>query len=526
MASSRAIKKLKRQDSQLSHFESMPERAPSLEREDRPTVARILAMIGLFLSVLGTLAMLAPRWQRTAAISPSMGFFFATTGICLILFHAFVERDLQFRRLYGYIGLALVVGGVALRLMAFRPGFAQPFIVYGLPALSVGLAVVLAVIRNETEMQFRNLMLNTLGIVGALMIAFALVQGLRSPNFLPGEGIVLLILGLLYLSVYIGQSEPDNERAHYAALGLGGVGAVVFLYSLLVSFMPDSFFLAPYNNFFIPNGLILMGMSVMFMAVALGICSDWPVIVIARRDLAAYFYSPIAYLVFIGLLAIGWLMFGLFVLKILVLGPRGQMLEPIIGQYIFDIFPVIVQMFVVPVLTMRLLSEEKRTGTLEVLLTAPVNEVSIVLGKFLACWIFYMLTWLPWWLFLVSLRYMGGEEFDYRPVLSFTLALGVISAGLLAMGLFFSSMTSNQIIAAVLTFVGMMMHLVFYFLKFQQDIREGSAIHEILTYFNFFDLWLNSLGGIIAPRYLMFHVSVAIIFLFATVKMLESRKWK
>jgi ABC-2 type transport system permease protein len=521
MSTSRAIKP-KRDDTQLSNWQSMPERAPSVELEDRPLVARVLAMVGLFLLVLGILAMTAHLWRSAAAISPDWGFRFASIGLCLILFHCFIERDLQFRRLYGFVGLALVIAGIALRLMAFRSGY----IYYGIPALTIGLVVLVAVIRNETELQFRSLMLNTLAIVGALLIAFCAVQGMRNPNFLPGEGVVLLILGLLYVGAYIGQSEPGNERAHYAALGLGAVGLLGIVVGLFCSFMPDNFFLVPYSNFFVPSGLIFMGMGLVYLAVCLGICSDLPVVIIARRDLAAYFYSPIAYLVLIGLLLIGWLMFGLFVIKIIVLGPNGDMMEPIIGNYIFDIFPVIVQMFVVPVLTMRLLSEEKRTGSLEVLMTAPVNEISVVLGKFLACWIFYMLTWLPWWLFLVALRYLGGEEFDYRPVLSFTVALAVISAGLLSMGLFFSSMTSNQIIAAVLTFVGMMMHLVFYFLKYQQDIREGSTLHELFTYVNFFDLWMNSLGGIIAPRYLIFHLCVAIFFLFATVKMLESRKWK
>ena len=183
-------------------------------------------------------------------------------------------------------------------------------------------------------------------------------------------------------------------------------------------------------------------------------------------------------------------------------------------------------MFVVPVLTMRLLSEEKRSGTLEVLMTAPVSELSVVLGKFLACWIFYMLTWLPWWLFLVSLRYFGKETFDYLPVLSFMLALGVISGGLLSMGLFFSSMTANQIIAAVLSFVGVMMHLVIYFVGHSSALSGMPTVVEVFNYVNFFDLWQTALDGMIAPRYLVYHLSVTIFFLFATVKMLESRKWK
>src|SRR4051812_24388637 len=114
MSTSRAIKP-KRDDTQLSKFESMPERAPSIIREDRPTVARILAMTGLFCLVLGTLAMLAPLWQRATLINPSLGFFIGSTGLCLILFHAFSERDYQFRRLYGVFGWSLIFTGVFIR---------------------------------------------------------------------------------------------------------------------------------------------------------------------------------------------------------------------------------------------------------------------------------------------------------------------------------------------------------------------------------------------------------------------------
>src|SRR6202011_3337751 len=99
-------------------------------------------------------------------------------------------------------------------------------------------------------------------------------------------------------------------------------------------------------------------------------------------------------------------------------GPMAPPLfEPIVLPYIFDIIPVLMQMILVPVITMRLIAEEKRSGTLEVLLTAPVNESTVVIGKFLAAWLFYLLTWVPWWLYLIALRYMGGEPFDYRPIL-------------------------------------------------------------------------------------------------------------
>jgi gliding motility-associated transport system permease protein len=268
-------------------------------------------------------------------------------------------------------------------------------------------------------------------------------------------------------------------------------------------------------------------MSLIYVVVAMGVCVEWPIVVLARRDLAAYFFSPVAYLVFVGQMLFAWISFAIFVsrLKAFSADPRaGGMTEPIVVDYIIELIPVFVHMFFVPAITMRLLSEEKRSGTLEVMMTAPVNETSLVLGKFFAAWIFYNLLWLPWWIFLVSLRYFGNEEFDYRPILSFNVALAAISAGFISMGLFCSSMTSNQIVAAVFTFVGMMTHLVLY-IAHRNGWFAGTPIQDAIQYVNFVHVWIESLFGTMSPRYLIFHVSLTIFFLFGTVKILEARKW-
>jgi ABC-type transport system involved in multi-copper enzyme maturation permease subunit len=520
----------------LTTWESVPERAPSVERADTPFVARIIAMVGLFLTVLGLLAMIAPSfWRdRTTAIPPTLGFIIASFGLTLLLYHVFIERDLQFRRLYGFAGIALLILGTSLRVvMQFRPGaiLARPaftgvslFFLIGVPALCIGLVFIVAVLRNETDQAFKRVLLYIVGGLGAAMIAFCLLiaafhNSVTAAGFMAGEGFLLMLLGLFFVGAFIGMQDGESELGFRASLGLGLVGIVGIVIAVLRSVVPES-------NFVVPGGIILIGMSLIYLATSLSICVDWPFIVLARRELAAYFYSPIAYLVLIGIMFTGWVMFFLFVNEIIDPRAQGFMFEPIIGRYVFHIWPVVVQMFIVPVLTMRLLSEEKRSGSLEVLLTAPVNEISIVMGKFLGCWLFYMLTWLPFWLFLVSLRYMGGEEFDYRPVLSFMVAVAVISGGLLSMGLFFSSLTSNQIIAAVLTFVGVIAHLLFYIIKFSPAVTVGGTVHEVLTHINFYDLWQSSLSGIITPRLLVFHVTVTVFFLFATVKVLESRKWK
>ena len=86
MSTSRAIKKRKRDDTQLANYTPMPERAPSVERADTPAIARVIAMVGLFLTVLGTLAMFAPKFQRAPVISPGWGFFFTSIGVVLLLY--------------------------------------------------------------------------------------------------------------------------------------------------------------------------------------------------------------------------------------------------------------------------------------------------------------------------------------------------------------------------------------------------------------------------------------------------------
>jgi ABC-type transport system involved in multi-copper enzyme maturation permease subunit len=388
----------------------------------------------------------------------------------------------------------------------------------------LGLVLLIATVRDETERGWRLFVINVCGVLGGLMILAPVIVGLFfRPTYVSGEGSLLLVLGLLYLGTFISFQDRD-EPAYYAGLGLGAVGLLAVVGAIIRACVPET---GPL--FLVPDGLILIGAGLAYLGVAAGICLDWSIVVLTRRELASLFYSPVAYLVLVGMVVVGWWMFArfLFLLAVRSLGdPRiPPIFEPIVLYYVVALVPVIVQIFVVPAITMRLLAEEKRTGTLEVLLTAPVNEPTIVLSKFFAAWIFNLVTWVPWWLNLVALRYMADTEFDYRPILSFNVTLLPVTAGFIAMGLFFSSLTRNQIIAAVLTFVGMMAHLATYLIKDEMRIEESNVWYEILTYVSFLDLWLNSLQGVFAPRFLIFHLSLTIFFLYATTKILEARKW-
>jgi ABC-type transport system involved in multi-copper enzyme maturation permease subunit len=180
----------------------------------------------------------------------------------------------------------------------------------------------------------------------------------------------------------------------------------------------------------------------------------------------------------------------------------------------------------IPNLTMRLLAEEKRTGSLEVLLTAPVNEASVVVSKFLGTLFFFLVCWLPVGLFLIALRVEGDQPFDYRPLLGFYVGLAAQGGMFIAMGLFFSSLTKNQIVAAVLTFVVLESLLFFALLRENPLVLAlPDALLAVAGRLSFYHMWAESLSGQLPIRDVLLAVSLTIFGLFLTVKVLEIRKW-
>src|SRR5262249_26042290 len=125
--------------------------------------------------------------------------------------------------------------------------------------------------------------------------------------------------------------------------------------------------------YLLPNGIIQMLSGLFFILVSIPSWSENRFIVMTRREFTAFFVSPMAYMVMIGFAVIGFLAYLIFLLQILQQTESGAPLEePIVRDYLIAIFPVFAAMVAVPLLTMRLFSEEKRTGSLEVLLTAPI----------------------------------------------------------------------------------------------------------------------------------------------------------
>ncbi|AWM36325.1 ABC-2 family transporter protein [Gemmata obscuriglobus] len=331
-------------------------------------------------------------------------------------------------------------------------------------------------------------------------------------------GVVLAALGLAALGA-LGKF-PVWLRASLAAVGLTTAAVFVLASTKAVLTQPPAPFL-------VPGGLLIGGIGLAYLVLALGVCSDAQFVTLTRREFSGYFYSPIGYLVLAGMALIHWAGYVMFVnvLSSATMGGREPMPEPIVRNYIFALFPVIGVTVQVAALTMRLFAEEKRSGTLEVLFTAPVNEWVTVASKFIATWTFFMLCWLPVGLFLIALRMEGGAPFDYRPLLGYYVALGATGAAFVAMGLLLSALTNNQIIAAMLTFLGMLGFLLNYFVA-AMNVGLNPTLMAFLNKLSYLRLWSTALGGQLPVRDVILWLSLAVFFLFTSVKVLEVRRWR
>jgi ABC-type transport system involved in multi-copper enzyme maturation permease subunit len=510
--------------SELLHDWRPPaELAPSEVKADEAWLIRGVGFAGLLFLVAGAATMLALLAGKNPILGSTLGFVCLLFGTALVLFHAASDHDPQIRRMYVGCGYVALFVGIGCSFAYYKDSLGELFLPWGVLSFFVGLLFLLSAGRLESDPAWKDVISWTLVVFGAAMALVGLGFGNKTLEFLLPRGLVASLLGLCFLWGVVALRGGDDSLGFRSGLALGVLGGVCFLVALVRSFLDP-------RGFLMPSGLVLGAVSLLYLGISLGICSDNRLVVLTRRELASFFYSPIAYIVFFGMTFIAWQLFGAFVFQVLwrpgfgfAMGTPNPVTEPIVANYIIEWFPIICVIFLVPVLTMRLLAEEHRTGTLEVLLTAPLDEATIVISKFIAAWLFYLLLWAPWGLFLTALRYEGGTPFDYRPMLGFYVALAVTGAGFLGMGIFFSSLTKNQIAAAVLTFVGMLGLTYVYFAK--RNLLSEGFLSVALTHISYIDLWINAIQGKIHVRDLFYHATAAVFWLFLTVKVLESRKW-
>jgi ABC-2 type transport system permease protein len=246
---------------------------------------------------------------------------------------------------------------------------------------------------------------------------------------------------------------------------------------------------------------------------------------LVRRELAAYFLSPMAYLILFGFQIVAWINFADLVR--LLSAPQFEIsgLRDPMNAYISGSAPFWIGLLVaVPALTMRLIAEERRTGTIEGLLTVPVTETEVVLAKWLAGVIMFLGLLAPFALYLPFLRQFGHFAFDVGPLIS--LAIGMMTLGMMfvAIGVFFSALTRNQIVAAIGTFVAMFLAVVLSLQAYQYAVtyrREWADLARFVAVV----MQVHAFGsGQLDLRYLALHLSVTVVLLYATVKVLEYRQ--
>lgn len=227
-----------------------------------------------------------------------------------------------------------------------------------------------------------------------------------------------------------------------------------------------------------------------------------------RKELRSYFNSAMAYVVIVVFLSIvGW-----FYTSSLFLINAASM------RVVFEIIPTVF-MFVIPAITMRLLSEERKSGTLELLITKPLYDVEIVIGKFLGAWTLVGIALLPTLVYYATLAFLG--DMDNGPVIGGYVGLMLMAGVYIAVGLLASSLTDNQVVAFILGFV-------FVFGLFMLDkvliyvpVWMASEVEYLGIDYHFSGI----ARGVIDTRNIVYFLSVQMVaLLFATLS-LERRKW-
>jgi len=244
---------------------------------------------------------------------------------------------------------------------------------------------------------------------------------------------------------------------------------------------------------------------------------------IARKELTSYFASPIAYVV-IGFFA---LMYGFFFYSLLLYFDRqslqaaGQPVN-VNEQFLRPVFlnATVIFLFVLPLVTMRTYSEEKRSGTIELLLTAPLTDLQIIIGKFLGAMGLYA-SMMALTLVHVGLLFAFGNP-EWRPVATTYLGMLLMGGCFVSVGLLISSLTKNQIVAGMVTFgVFLMLWVINWIASFM-----GPTAQQVLNYLSITDHLDDFTKGIIDTKHLVYYVSFITFGLFLTARSVDTERWR
>jgi len=250
-------------------------------------------------------------------------------------------------------------------------------------------------------------------------------------------------------------------------------------------------------------------------------------ITICRKELSSYFRSPIAY----GVIAFFALISGYFfyagVAVYLAQALRSSMMGQAIPMNVDEIVvrnvlsnTAVVGLFLIPMITMRLFAEEKRTGTIELLVTSPIRDLEIIVGKWLAALILY-LAMLAVTLLNLSVLFVYGKP-DWRPMMVGYLGLILLAGSLLSIGTFVSTWTKNQIVAGA---AGFGLCLLLWVLEWSSSF-SGSTAGQVASYISVLSHFDSFSRGVLDTKDIIYYVSMIVFGLFLTARSMESMRWR
>ena len=252
-----------------------------------------------------------------------------------------------------------------------------------------------------------------------------------------------------------------------------------------------------------------------------------------RKEMAHYFVSPIAYIV------VGVFLFlsGFFFTKILSVliqqafqmgmqsmqfgGGMGIDVPSLVVRDFFGVLSSLL-LFLTPMLTMGVYAEERKRGTMELLMTSPVTDTQIVLGKYFASLSLFVIMLLPTMLYLVFTFFHSDPAAPWQVLWCAYLGALLLGGALLAIGSFFSSLTENQLIAAVLTFGAF---LILWVIDFGSQ-GASSGIGAVLQYLSVVKHYDDFTRGVLDTSSLIFYLSFILLALFLTVRSIDSMRWR
>lgn len=246
--------------------------------------------------------------------------------------------------------------------------------------------------------------------------------------------------------------------------------------------------------------------------------SFWPVY---KRELFAFFVTPLAWVLMLVFLVVQGMHFFLLVDHFARTSDVASDETPLSAFFGNTVLLYLILFVLIPPMTMRLFAEERRSGTIETLMTAPVSSAAVVLAKFAAALTTYTAMWLPTVLYLAILARTG--PLDWRAAASAYFGVALVGAGYLSLGLCASALTRSQFLAMIST---AMVLLVLFVLGIGEFVtRDGTLMHAVCSYVSVWAHMNDFASGIVDSRRLVFYGTLVVLPLFIATRAVDAWRW-